>query len=442
MADLIAAEHGLASWALTYLAHSSLLLCGAWLVHRMGVLRGPRSLESLWGAAMLGGIVTATLVTLAPLEASPNPPTGRTEIRVTAMAWTADTPLPTADGAGAVPASGDGPHVAPALAMHAVTPARAAVTEACRAAMAAPNLSDAERLRALTGACSVPSGLPWDRLLLLLWGLGVLILGGREVSRHRALRRIRRGLEPADARARASLRPLTRGTATTAVRVVTSHDVHAPCVVGPGIIALPPRCQTELDTAELVAVLAHELAHVERGDPFRQAAFRWLAVALWFQPLNRNALRQLGDLAELVCDDWAVARIRRPEDLARSISRVAEWCVSGAEAHPVLVTSQGGRISSRVRRILGGAGTGGHSRGLAGAAVGVLLLASVCVVPPLSLPSRPQSVFVVRGDEVTISVRGVGIAPGDGADGPPSARWEEVRVLRLAPEEGTPGGAR
>ena len=53
----------LSAWLLTFLVHSTVLLCGVWLVTRWGWVRSHAWKETLWKAALVGGLVTATAQT-------------------------------------------------------------------------------------------------------------------------------------------------------------------------------------------------------------------------------------------------------------------------------------------------------------------------------------------------------------------------------------------
>ena len=56
------------TWLLTYALHSTLLLIGAWLVTSRMDARFDAVKESLWKFALVGGVFTATLQTVLPVE--------------------------------------------------------------------------------------------------------------------------------------------------------------------------------------------------------------------------------------------------------------------------------------------------------------------------------------------------------------------------------------
>ena len=96
--------------------------------------------------------------------------------------------------------------------------------------------------------------------------------------------------------ARLSISPLARG----------------PMALGRGEICLPPRALDELPGPALSAVLAHELAHLERQDNGWLTAGAVIEAVLFFQPLTRIARRQLSAAAELACDERAVELTEQP----------------------------------------------------------------------------------------------------------------------------------
>jgi len=380
----------MASWALTYLLHSTVLIALAWGITRLVWFRAPRTSEVIWTVALLGGLTTSFAATLDRTRVVER----RVDVELSMVRGEVPLPQPGEHMERMVWQSG--PEVSGTLA--------AGPGEACRKALMAPGAGEDAWLESVRAGC-VAAGVPgsmrsgnagWMLPLLLLWLLGAVALGWRELGRHRALRRIRLGLEPADRRVTYTLARVVDGLEMGTVRARVSTEVDTPCVVDSRTVVLPPRCQEELEDPELLAVLAHEVAHICRRDVRWQSLFRWIAVVFWFQPLNRLVLGQLHDVVELICDDWAVGRIPRPVDLARSISRVAEWSAPRSRRQPVLAGHQGGRLHERVRRILA-SGRGGRTEGgLRGALVAVALVATLTQLPTVQLPGAVRGIFVLQ----------------------------------------------
>jgi TonB family protein len=92
-------------------------------------------------------------------------------------------------------------------------------------------------------------------------------------------------------------------------RLAISTEVAEPLVVGwrRPVILLPAGYPAALDAGELRSVLAHELAHVHRGDNMRAALHEIACVLFWFDPLHWLARRELLRLREWACDERVLA---------------------------------------------------------------------------------------------------------------------------------------
>lgn len=371
------------SWALTYLLHSTVIIGLAWGLTRLAWLRGPGTQEVIWTVALLGGLTTSLAAPLDPMGSQPT----SAELEVTVVRAARDAPpfgtpldrLEWQRAEGGWLPSGEG------------------LGEACRRALVGGVRGGRAWLRSVRTACASGGAAGWMVALLGLWLAGAALLVGGEARRHGTLRRVRRSFGHASPRVTSALRRLVAGTRVEdTVRVTVSGEVDAPCVVDSSTVVLPPRCHDELADAELLAVLAHEVAHIRRRDVRRQTLYRLVAAVLWLQPLNRLALRRLHDVAELICDDWAVGRIPEALDLARSISRVAEWSVPVARRKPVLAGSQGGRLSERVRRILASRAGGSSGGRLRGGVVATALVVALTQLPSVAVPGGVRGIFVLR----------------------------------------------
>src|SRR5204863_4151691 len=118
-------------------------------------------------------------------------------------------------------------------------------------------------------------------------------------------------------------------------------------------IVLPARAEHELSEDELRALLAHELAHLVRGDSMWLCVSRLVCSCLAFQPLNHLARREWQRAAEFLCDRWAVRRTGTPLALARCLTEVAGWRVSGrASAALLAATGRKSGLADRIERLL------------------------------------------------------------------------------------------
>lgn len=194
---------------------------------------------------------------------------------------------------------------------------------------------------ALTGLAIAPQQ-PWLALvtaallaLYLLTHLGVTIVQvTRQRHRHLALLDMLTAPHPTRAR----------------TRVLDDAVPVAYCLPrGAGsVTVLSQGLLDRLDSDELVAVIAHERAHVEQRHDILLLAFRaWRSALPWF-PVAALADAEVAALVEMLADDHARREVRDPV-LARAILQVGAHGVPGAE--PAAETAGSTRGSDRFRRL-------------------------------------------------------------------------------------------
>jgi beta-lactamase regulating signal transducer with metallopeptidase domain len=138
------------------------------------------------------------------------------------------------------------------------------------------------------------------------------------------LARALRGRRPvADARLQARFASLCERMQTFGVRFTDSAHAAAPMVVGRREVCVPRTLLRAFSDAELDATLAHELAHIERGDGYWFPLIGLIEAVLWLQPLNHWLATRARASAELAADDRAVEVTRAPLELARALTRMA-----------------------------------------------------------------------------------------------------------------------
>jgi TonB family protein len=123
-------------------------------------------------------------------------------------------------------------------------------------------------------------------------------------------------------------------------RLAVSEDISAPVTFeANGIWILLPQTWRRWDEAKLRAVLAHEMAHVQRGDSQNLLLASLATCIFWFHPLSWFLRRQLAVLAEEACDEMVVAGETAPEqyatfliDFARDVKRGHGRLITGAIA--------------------------------------------------------------------------------------------------------------
>lgn len=135
------------------------------------------------------------------------------------------------------------------------------------------------------------------------------------------------------------------------IRLLASNKQCEPIAYGlfRWTIVLPEGAEDRLEHNELKALLAHEVAHLVRGDVRWLWIGRVLCTCCAFQPLNILARRHWQQAAEYLCDDWALERGIRPLSLARCLTRVAEWRL-GVESAQIGLAA-GGEKATLVQRV-------------------------------------------------------------------------------------------
>lgn len=108
-------------------------------------------------------------------------------------------------------------------------------------------------------------------------------------------------------------------------RLVECAGLPAPLTLGffHPIILLPPGLASSLPDDHLLAVAAHELAHMRRGDPLILTAVSLIRALFFFHPLVWYAARRVADLAEEACDDRVLETGCEPMEYAELLSRMA-----------------------------------------------------------------------------------------------------------------------
>lgn len=353
------------AWLLTYTLHSTVLLLTAWwLASRRRFSSSPAARHAIWKVALVAGWLTS-----AAQLASPWRPVGG--------AWQLPESARRAMAALQVTQRDDSPSSAFVSRIGAPITERSEVRHVrIRGISAQPGtpgtvVTTARELHAV--ATAPPSlatlrdgadlklrltviALSRTTIAVLVWGtLAFALLLRLAYSRHRLLASLRARRDASRTVAGDALRHLTARAGTAhAVRLTMSDALPAPAAISHDEIVVPTRALRELTIAEQEGVLAHELAHVVRGDPRWLRVATWIECIGWFQPLNRIARRQLQLSAEFAADAWAVRLTREPLRLAQALARVAEWLTPRA-ASPAwhMPGADGSPLVERVRRLTG-----------------------------------------------------------------------------------------
>ncbi len=117
-----------------------------------------------------------------------------------------------------------------------------------------------------------------------------------------------------------------------------------------------PVAWRDWDSVKLLAVLAHERAHIRRWDWLIRIASHINVCIFWFHPLAWWLQRELARLAEEACDDLALAEIENNERYAAVLIDIAQAVVAAKRVLNWQVISMAGEsnVIRRVNRILNG----------------------------------------------------------------------------------------
>lgn len=128
-------------------------------------------------------------------------------------------------------------------------------------------------------------------------------------------------------------------------RIRISDLIASPVTIGRTIL-LPSKIAH--DRKLLAAAIAHEHAHVRRGDYFVHVALELIALPLWFHPLLVLLRRAIAEAREMACDEDAASR-RGRRVYAEALVQLASAAARPALAVGVASTSIERRVASLLR---------------------------------------------------------------------------------------------
>lgn len=221
--------------------------------------------------------------------------------------------------------------------------------EASAAGPATPDAPLALRMKA-----ALDPAVPW---LLGTWALGVLLLSTRFLGSWVRVQRLRRrSASPVPAEWHLVLSRLCRDLKLSrTVRLLQSTAVEVPTALGwlRPIILLPACALTGLAPFQLEAVLAHELAHIRRGDFLVNLLQSLVEVLLFYHPAVWWLSGRIRAERELCCDDVAAALCGDPLILARALIDLEALREPQSPSPTRLaLAANGGSLMHRVRHLL------------------------------------------------------------------------------------------
>jgi beta-lactamase regulating signal transducer with metallopeptidase domain len=231
--------------------------------------------------------------------------------------------------------------------------------------------------------------LPW---LVEAWLLGVAFFSLRSAGGFLLLERERRKQSIApSARVLAMCHNLQhRLGLDRTIRYCECLWLQAPAVIGwfRPIVLLPVTALTGLSEEQLQSVIAHELAHIQRLDPFVNLFQIAVETLLFYHPAVWWLNKRIRAEREHCCDDIAVSLCGNPVEYARALTLMEAW-----RSAPVLaMAANRGPLSERIFRVLGRKSIATGTRGI-GLTGGLLCLTVALVAGNGLLGAYPKRTF-------------------------------------------------
>ena len=253
------------------------------------------------------------------------------------------------------------------------------------------------------------ASIDWLSYAVLAWFAGVYMFTLRTLGGWMLLMRVRRQrAEPiAGDLLEICLALQRRLGVSRAVRYVCSKAAESPAVFGwlRPVVVLPLSALAGLSPWQIEAIIAHELAHIKRGDFLVNAFQIATETLLFYHPAVWWVNRVIRNEREHCCDDVAVQTCGNAHDYARALAQLEE----SRSASVWAMAANGGVLTSRIGRLLGLNRTA-RSMSVAGIAVigslciaGVLLAGTTVAQFQSSAPSAPAITVIEPVDPAPMS---------------------------------------
>ncbi len=235
-------------------------------------------------------------------------------------------------------------------------------------------------------SAAISKRLPLPSLIVVVYLTGLLFSLFRLIPGWRAARRISRSCEPVQ-------------TPFSGVDVCESPIVTTPLTVGllsPRIVL--PLIWREWTNTKLLAVLAHEAAHVKNRDSLVNLAAYLNRCVFWFHPLAWWLRKKLATTAEHACDEAGAQAVGDTRDYASVLLEVAALAIPhGARCAFVGAGMEGdGGLEARIDHIL----LDGSQRAVSATRKAIVALA--CAVVLIAVPACRQVSSVKAPEKPTL----------------------------------------
>jgi beta-lactamase regulating signal transducer with metallopeptidase domain/tetratricopeptide (TPR) repeat protein len=245
------------------------------------------------------------------------------------------------------------------------------------------------------------SALPY---IVFGWFIGVLALSLWHLGGWAHLQRLKRkNINQVDASLKDKLGNLAeRLKVTRPVKLMKSALVQIPTVVGclRPVILLPASALTGLNSGQLEAVLAHELAHIYRYDYLVNMLQTVVEIVGFYHPAVWWISHKMRVERENCCDDLAVSVCGDKVGYARALTSMEEIRLAQGE---LVIAASGGNLFTRISRLVGNESAGKARPGWAPAVLSALLIIALAIPTTLALTAA-DSGSGLRADNTTVHV--------------------------------------
>ena len=191
----------------------------------------------------------------------------------------------------------------------------------------------------------------------------------------------------------------------TQAALCVSPAVPGPAVVGLRTVLLPSEFIGKVAESDLDAALAHELAHLRRGDFFKNVAYAVLMLPVAYHPCAWLLQKAVAESRETVCDAMAAEALDGKRNYARSLLRLAMAIPAGLHGRATAAVGvfEGNTLERRVRIMMD---RGKQLRGAArlAAMAAVLILTGGAVVSMMGTHLTVQAADTTAGKTPVLHV--------------------------------------
>jgi hypothetical protein len=190
------------------------------------------------------------------------------------------------------------------------------------------------------------------------------------------------------------------------VEIRASAQALAPVTFGSRrpLILLPSGFAGRESDDVLLAVLAHEMAHIRRADYFCNVLYELLLLPVAWHPATRHLRRKLEETREMACDQMAATAVLDRHRYARSLLAVA---ATAGRFSAALGVNDGDILHHRIAHLLSLPATRASALRLLPAALLLLLTAALSaftLLQPGQPLALPQAVGLWQAGNLTLSL--------------------------------------